>query len=148
MSIIREYLLNGRLLVTIVVTDDRLSKSLTAHYSATTTHLGPRDLFEYISKFEAKASNTAANNDNSISKLMKAVLSKRHTIRFADALEDAELDTKAAQCPTDDKCLPDDEWMGNVDNAQFWKTRETDWGKGPKLKGKASEIFKSMLGKL
>jgi len=76
LSIIREYLLNRRLLVTIVVTDDRLSKSLTAHYSAMTTHLGPRDLFEYISKFKAKASNTTANNDNSISKLMKAILSK------------------------------------------------------------------------
>src|SRR5260370_39051133 len=76
LSIIREYLLNRRLLVTIIVTNNGLSKSLTAHYSAMTTHIGPRDLFEYISKFEAKASNTAANNDDSISKLMKPILSK------------------------------------------------------------------------
>ena len=92
-------------------------------------------------------------NNNGLSWLTKATLSNQCTVRFADTEDinteefdaeevDVKLDTKAAQW------APEDVWMCNMMDAQFWKAKETEWGKGPKHRTTASELFKSMLSKL
>ena len=74
---------------------------------------------------------------------MKAALSNQCTMRFADAEDvNTKLDTKVVHWP------PEDKWMSNMGDAQFWKAKESTWGKGPKLRTTASELFKSMLCKL
>ena len=40
---------------------------------------------------------------------------------------------------------PMDEWMQNIDNIEFWKSKETEWGKGLKNRAMASDLFKAML---
>ena len=38
--------------------------------------------------------------------------------------------------------------LNNLDDIEFWKGKESEWGKGLKLRAKASNLFKAMLSML
>src|SRR5260221_9179034 len=98
------------------------------------------DLFEYVAKFEDKRKETTTNG-NGQSSLAKVVLSGQQTVRFSNEVTgvDTVPDTNVALW------LPMDEWMRNIDNIEFWKSKETEWGKGLKNRAMASDLFKAML---
>ncbi len=99
-----------------------------------------RDLFEYVAKFEDKRKETTTNGDGQ-SSLAKVVLSGQWTVQFSNEVTgvDTVPDTNVALWP------PMDEWMRNIDNIEFWKSKETEWGKGLKNRAMASDLFKAML---
>jgi len=101
-------------------------------------------------------------NNDGLSRL-KTTLSNQCTVRFANAedvdtgdidmeeVDTEELDAEEVDVKLDTEAIqwaPKDMWMWNMRDAQFWKVKETEWGKGPRHRTMASDLFKSMLSKL